>query len=705
LIVTAGLDAEAQAEISRIRRGSPVRVVGPNALGVINPALNLNATFAPSMPRAGRVTFLSQSGTLGAAVLSKSASQNVGIRAFLSVGDMVDVGWGELLTYFGADSKTRCIIVYMEALGDARAFISAARETSLDKPIIIIKTGRTAEGVSAIGRQAVGVDAVLDAAFRRCGVLRVDSVVDAFYFAQVLDKQPLPHGKKLTVITNARGPGVLAADALTETGGTLSSLFPKDITALEDVLPRYWGRSNPIVVGSDADAERYAAAFDIVLRRMTTDGVLVILTPQAMSQPLETAKRLTPFAGIGKTVLACWMGGDEVEEAVEALNEGGIPTFAYPDTAARIFDYLWRYIDRLTALYETPLPAMEAVAHIGAERLAEDIFAEARADRRPELWPSETADVLRAYGLTTSVDDVPPFPDDESVYRFRLVNTIDTLFGPVIALRLSGRIAHREGVGLPPLNSTLAEMLIEAAGLARALPAPVSEALNGVVVRFSQLVADHPSLRELTSEVTITDEGEAVITKAHTHLYETEGERPRLAIRPYPTEYASTETLKDGMEVILRPIRPEDEPYLADFQRILSERSVQMRYFSAVELYRRTSHEWLSRQSFIDYEREIRLAAAPADDPERIVATGQLIKVGSGEMEYAIMVSDEMQGKGLGTRMLTRLVEIGRQEGATAIIAYILYTNQAMLAVSRKLGFSIRRTEDPTIAQAHLPLG
>ncbi|NER31598.1 MAG: acetyl CoA synthetase subunit alpha, partial [Symploca sp. SIO1C4] len=337
-----------------------MRIIGPNCLGLMSPRTGLNATFASTMARPGNVGFISQSGALCTAVLDWSFWENVGFSAFVSIGSMLDVGWGDLIYYLGDDPYTQSIVIYMESIGDAQAFLSAAREVAMTKPIIVIKTGRTEAAAKASASHTgalAGSDDVLDAAFRRCGVLRVNRISELFNMAEVLAKQPRrPQGPRLTIITNAGGPGVLATDALIETGGELAELSPETISSLNEILPTHWSHGNPIDILGDADSERYTKALEIAVKDVNSDGLLVILTPQAMTDPTQTAEQLKPYAqNATKPVFASWMGGSETKAGETILNSASIPTYPYPDSAARLFNLMWRYSYNLKGIYETPV--------------------------------------------------------------------------------------------------------------------------------------------------------------------------------------------------------------------------------------------------------------------------------------------------------------------------------------------------------------
>ena len=245
------------------------------------------------------MAFISQSGALCTAILDWSLRENVGFSAFVSIGSMLDVSWGDLIDYFGSDPRTHSIVIYMESVGDARSFLSAAREVSLTKPIIVIKAGRTAAAAKAAASHTgalTGSDEVLDAAFRRVGVLRVNTIADIFYMAEVLANQPRPRGPRLSIVTNAGGPGVLATDALIAGGGELAELSDETMEALNEFLPPHWSHNNPVDILGDAEPERYAKSLEIAAKDPNIDGMLVILTPQDMTDPTQIAEKLKPYA-------------------------------------------------------------------------------------------------------------------------------------------------------------------------------------------------------------------------------------------------------------------------------------------------------------------------------------------------------------------------------------------------------------------------
>lgn len=456
-IGAAGIELERQI-MEHARRGN-LRIIGPNCLGVMNPLSGLNATFASAMAKPGNVGFISQSGALCTSILDWSFRENVGFSSFISIGSMLDVDWGDLIYYLGDDPRTRSIVIYMESVGNARSFLSAAREVALTKPIIVIKAGRTEAAAKAAASHTgalTGSDEVLDAAFRRCGVLRVYHIAHLFYMAELLAKQPRPSGPRLTIVTNAGGPGVLTTDTLISEGGQLAELSPETTDALNGLLPPHWSHNNPIDILGDADPQRYAKSLEIAAEDPNSDGLLVILTPQSMTDPTQTAEQLKQYVErlhggpYGKPVLASWMGGAEVSAGAAILNSANIPTVPYPDTAVRIFNYMWRYSYNLRGLYETPSLPEDSEEYAPDRHLACEIIKTARKAGRTLLSEFESKQLLAAYGipivetsLATSLEDA--------------VAIADRMGYPVVLKIFSKTITHKSDVGGVRLNLMNAE--------------------------------------------------------------------------------------------------------------------------------------------------------------------------------------------------------------------------------------------------------
>ncbi len=452
--------AELEQEVKRRISESPMRIIGPNCLGVQNPAYGLNASFAKGIAEPGSIAFLSQSGALMTGILDWSWREHVGFSAFVSLGSMLDVGWGDLIEYFGDDPETKAILIYMETVGDARAFLSAARVTALNKPVIVIKAGRSQAAAAAAASHTgalTGADDVLDAAFQRAGVLRVDRISELFGMVQVLGRQPRPSSPRLTVLTNAGGPAVLATDALVEAGAELTQLSPDSLQSLNTMLPDPWSHGNPIDVLGDAAPERYASALRIAHQDPETGGLLVILTPQDMTDPTGTAQQLADFAIQNRAtstvpLLASWMGAESVREGREILQRAGIPVFAYPDDAAQAFAYMWKYSSNLEKLYQTPRPVQ---ARYDRRARATAILNRALQSHHTLLSELDSKQLLAAYGL--------PVTQMELAVNAQEAEQIAERMGYPVVLKLHSEvITHKSDVGGVQLNLQNAAQVREA---------------------------------------------------------------------------------------------------------------------------------------------------------------------------------------------------------------------------------------------------
>lgn len=781
VIISAGFKETGKAGVALEdqilgHRGS-VRIIGPNCVGIMLPHLGLNATFAKPLALPGNIGFISQSGALCTAILDWSLTNRVGFSSFISVGSMLDVNWGDLIDHLGEDPNTRSILLYMESVGDARSFLSAAREVALTKPIIVIKVGHSGAAAKAAASHTgalTGSDEVLDAAFRRVGVLRVETIAELFDVAELLAKQPRPSGPRLAIVTNGGGPAVLATDALIECGGTLAEISPQSFSDLNKLLPAHWSRNNPIDILGDASPARYAKAIEIVAQDENNDGLLAILAPQAVTDPITTAEKLRPFGNLQiKPFLASWMGGMSVAPGRAILDESRIPTFEYPDAAARAFCAMWRYSRNLDALYETPrlsegrtirkteaekiirrslkhgrvllteteskqilaaygipvVPTKVARSEMDAVKLASKIvgpvvlklYSETITHKSDvdgvKLNLKGTTAVRRAYReIARSVAALASQREDaflgvtvqpmvlQDGYELILGSSIDKQFGPVLLVGAGGyfvEVFKDRALGLPPLNRTLARRLLEQTKIYQALRGfrgrvgIDTKVLEEILVRFSQLVVEQRWIKEIDINPLLVSSNRMVALDARILLHspdQREEDLPRAVIRPYPAEYIRK--WKVGKTpVTIRPIRPEDEPLMIEFHKTLSDHSVYLRYFGVLTLKQRIVHERLRRVCFIDYDREIALVVdlKNRDGTHQILAAGRLVKTRNlNEAEFAILVSDPWQGKGLGTELLKLLVEAGRKERVRKIVGHIIAENITMRRVAEEVGFKVR---------------
>ncbi len=794
VIVSAGFSergAQGRAleqEVGRLARGR-MRVLGPGSFGLLHPPGGLNASLAAGMARPGHVALLSQSGAIGSSILDWAREAYVGFSAFVGVGTMLDVDFADLLDYFADDPQTHSVLLYLESLGDVRKFLSAARPVARTKPVIVVKAGRHEAGARAAAAHTgalAGADAVYDAAFRRAGVLRVASIPDLFNMAEILATQPRPRGPALAVITNAGGPGVMAADALLLAGGRLTELAPTTLAALDAALPPFWSRANPIDLLGDAGPEHYRRAVAACAGDPGVQGLLVLLAPQALTDPTETARQLAPFARLeNKPVLASWLGGPAVRPGREILNRAGIPTFDSPEAAVRAFLHMVQYHKAQELLYETPAALSEDWAP-DPER-AGRIIAAARAAGRTLLTEVESKQLLAARGIPATPTLAAPtadaavaaarrlgYPvvlkllsqtvthksdvggvrlhldDDAAVcqafaaiaadlarhrpdVRFEGVtvqpmirdrgvelivgSTADAQFGPVILFGAGGLWAEVLGdtaLGLPPLNRALARRLIEQTRVFRALQGvrggpPVNfDQLETLLVRFSFLLCDCPDIAEIDVNPLLATPDRVVALDARVLLTPPDlpdARRPRPVIRPYPAQYITAWRLQDGTNVILRPICPEDAPLIVELHEGHSAHTIRMRFFSMVKTLSRDS---LVRLCHLDYDREMALVAVRRDEqgrPHLLGVSRYYLEPETGTAEFAVVVGDRWQGKGLGRHLMERLIAVAREQGVKRLTGAVLRENTAMLRLMQGLGFTERPGADRGEVEVELAIG
>jgi acetyltransferase len=765
------------------RKFDGMRILGPNCLGIIVPGISLNASFAAASPAKGHIGFISQSGALCTSVLDWALDEGIGFSYFVSVGNMLDVSMGDLIDYFGSATETRSIILYIESISEAREFMSAARAFARTKPIVAYKAGRFAESAQAAASHTgamAGVDAVYEAAFQRAGIERIFQVEDMFDCAELLARQQTPKGARLAIITNAGGPGVMTTDALIARDGELAKISDETMAQLNEFLPICWSHGNPVDVLGDAPPDRFAKAVEIVLKDKHTDAVLVILTPQAMTDPTATAEALGKAAAHAhKPVLAAWMGGRVVAEGIQILNAAGIPTYTTPEKAVQAFMHLVSYARNLEILHETPkdIPlefmldrqrlrgVFNTLLTEGGEILSENVskaFLEAyeipvtkpQAARTAE----EAVDVARRLGypvvlkihspqithktdvggvmLNLSSDEKvrtafeqiisrakEKRPDAEIVgvtvqkmvtypNSFELImgTKKDPVFGPVIMVGMGGvaaEVFRDRALGLPPLNEALARRMLESLKSwpllqgYRGKPGANIDRLIEIIMRFSYLVADYPEIKELdinpllvTPEDVIALDARVVIDRdlvVHTV-------RPyaHLAIQPYPEEYVTQRTLKDGTPVILRPIKPEDEPL---WHELLASCSTQTLWFRFSYLFKQTTHEMATRYCFIDYDRELGLVAEVEEEGQRkLIGIGRLVADADHEAaEYAVIVVDRWHGHGLGGLLTDYGLEVAKQWGVKRVVAEVSKENSRMLATFRNRGFDLNDEQEQDV--------
>jgi acetyltransferase len=791
IIVSAGFKETGPAgkaleeAILEIARKYGIRVIGPNCIGIIRPKINLNATFLDKMPKPGNIAFLSQSGALGSPILDWAIHENIGFSNFVSVGSMIDVDFGDLIDYFGSDPKTKSIIMYVEGITDARKFMSAARHFARTKPIIVVKAGKFPESSKAAASHTgslIGNDDVYDAAFKRAGIVRVGEINDLFNAAEVLGTQPLPKGSRLAIITNAGGAGVMATDALIAQGGKLAELSDKTMDMLNNVLPPFWSKGNPIDVLGDAKADYYKAAVEACLNDDTIDGILIIFTQQAGSIPGEIAKGIVELvhskAYQNKTILTSFMGFDAVHEANQIFNANNIPTYSTPEQAIKTYMYMYTYQRNLELLYETPeeLP----VDASPPKRPIMAILRNVALENREVLTEEETKKVLKYYNfpvlksaVANNVDEAVELAKEmgypvvlkilspqivqrreaggvilninsadevreafetliqrataydpkakiigvtvqhmveKKGYEVIIGGKTDPVFGPVILFGMGGigvDLFKDYSIGLPPLNITLIHRMMEETKVYQLLKGyrntpPVDlKRLDETVLLFSKLLTDFPQIKEADINPLLVNDKEACILDARLVInkdYVCKKFEPHehMVISPYPKKYEMLWSLKNGQEVLLRPIKPEDEPLWLEMFQSFSEESIRYRFF---EILKDTPHEVRVRYCNIDYDREIAIVAEAVENGQRkILGVTRLSMEPDGKSgEMAFIVSDYWQGFGLGTKMVDYVLDVAKERGVESIYAIMLPDNYRALTLTKKMGFKLEYLNDHTV--------
>ena len=752
-----------------------MRILGPNCLGIIVPGLHLNASFATATPEAGHVGFISQSGALCTSVLDWAIDEGIGFSYFVSVGNMLDVGMGDLIDYLGSQTETRSIILYIESISEAREFMSAARAFARTKPIVAFKAGRFTESAAAAASHTgamAGVDAVYEAAFRRAGIERIFEIEDMFDCAELLARQHPPKGTRLAIITNAGGPGVMTTDALIERDGELAELSQETMDTLDSFLPTCWSHGNPVDVLGDAPPERFARAVEVVMKDKQVDAILVILTPQAMTDATATAEAVAKAAHkANKPVLTAWMGGREVSHGTQLLSEAGIPAYNTPEKAVRAFMHLVSYARNLEVLHETPrdIPVefildrkklrgvFDTILTEGGDILSENVskaFLESYEIpvTKPHLarTQEEAIEVARREGypvvLKIHSPDITHKTDvggvilslgsDEAVaeawdrmmkkaaerrpdanirggtiqkmvtypnsFELILGTKKDPIFGSVLMVGMGGiaaEVFRDRALALPPLSESLARRMLESLKSwpllkgYRGRPGANIDRLIEILMRFSYLVADYPEIKELDINPLLVTPEEVVALDARVVIdrdvvVHTVRPYAHLAIRPYPEEFVTQRKMKDGTPVILRPIKPEDEPM---WHELLASCSTQSIWFRFSYLFKQTTHEMASRYCFIDYDREMGIVAEVEEQGERkLIGVGRLVADAEHDAaEYAVIVVDRWHGHGLGATLTDYCLEVAKRWGVKRVVAETSKDNARMLATFRNRGFEL----------------
>jgi len=771
-------------------RRHSLRLLGPNCLGLMRPGSGINVTFAHGSANPGTIGLISQSGALCTAILDWALPNNVGFSSVVSLGAESDIDFGEILEYMVSDPRTENIFLYIEGIKNARRFMSALRAAARCKPVLLIKVGRHPAGKQAALSHTgatVGADDVFDAALRRAGVVRLGNVGQMYAAASALFSHFRPRGNRLAIVTNGGGPGVMAADHAADIGIPLAQLSADTIKKLDASLPPTWSKTNPMDLVGDADPARYATAITACLEDDNVDGVLAILTPQAMTDPTQAARTVIEVANKSdKPLVTCWMGEDQVREARLLFKGAGIPTFRTPDPAVELFSHISHYYRNQQLLMQAPaslsdhtpprlesaklvietalsegrkqLNEMESKALLAAFRIpiAQTVVARSPSEAMvlaeeiglpvvmkidsPQITHKSDSGGVRLNLHTLAqvrdayneiLDEVKKHRPDAIIHGIAIepmiqkVNgrelvvgmTRDQVFGPTIVFGAGGTgmdaCSYDRAVALPPLNRFLvADMLASThisarLGEFRSMPAVNMDAIEAVLLRVSEMVCELPWIKEMDINPLIVDENGAVAVDARIsieNLLLTAGRYDHMAIHPYPSHLTTEYQTKDGDVVTIRPIRPEDADLEQEFVKNLTPET---KYYRFMNTLRELSAAQLVRLTQIDYDREMAFVAmTEADGKEIEVGVARYAMNPDGEScEFAIVVADGWQGKGLARRLMSVLIDTARARGVKYINGDFLSENRRMIQFVTGLGFTLTpHTEDPGLKRGVLVL-
>ncbi len=773
VVMTTGMDPKQKQAMLDAARRHLLRILGPNCIGVLVPHLGLNASFAHIDALEGELAFVSQSGALMTAMLDWARGRGIGFSHFVPLGEQADIDFGDMLDYLGSDPRTRAILLYCESIESPRKFMSAARAAARNKPVIIVKAGRSPRGQAAAASHTgalAGSDMVFDAAINRAGMLRVNTLQELFLAAETLSRFRTNTSQAITVLTNGGGTGVMAADAAAFIGVKLASLSQATERELDKILPPDWSHVNPVDILGDAPVERYVQALQVLQDDPATGALLFIHAPTAIVPSADIAQALVPLLQhephAPARLMSCWLGDRAVAQARETFQRAGIANYDTPEQAVRAFDMLARYRRNQAELIEAP-PAVQAELHFDAARIRA-LVKQALSNDRQVLTEPEAKTLLQSCGIavvpTRRVNasaaaavqgaDLLGYPvvlkivsndiahksdvggvalnlQDEGEVReaaqtmlarvqrqhpkahiegfsvqtmvqrrhaHELIvgSTIDSLFGPVILFGQGGtavELTADRAVALPPLNVPLARALVSRTRVSRLLagwrdsPAVHEAALHGVLVAISQLLAEIPEIAELDINPLIVNFEGAMALDAHIRLSASgPAGAQNFTVRPYPAQLEET-VMWQGQPLLVRPIRPEDEPLHIEFLQHLSAEDIRMRLFYSKRSMERSE---LARLVQIDYEREMAFVAIQngADGAPHTLAVARAnTDPDNMEAEFGVVVRSDIKGGGLGRLLMHKLIAYQRSQGTGFLVATVLDHNERMLKLAKELGF------------------
>lgn len=775
VVISAGFHAVDDAnsleqEMLDAARHYDFRILGPNCVGLLVPGIGLNASFAHTDSLSGNIAVISQSGAICTSILDWAKSRGIGFSYFISLGDSSDVDFGDLLDYLGTDTHTTGILLYIESIKFARKFMSAARATARNKKVIVIKSGRMAEGAKAAASHTgalAGNDDVFDAAIRRAGMLRVYSIQNLFDAVETLAHVSGINGDRLIILTNGGGIGVLATDSLIANGGHLAELAPKTIKALDEFLPATWSRNNPVDIIGDSDAKRYVKALKVLLDDPNYDAILVMLVPAAIIDNTEVARAITEaITESHKPVLTCWMGEDAVQDSREIFEKNSIPQYETPESAISAFLQAFEYNENQKNLIELP-PSIPEDFKPDKERVR-TIIKSVLSEKRNILTEPEAKEVVDAYqipivktliacdvdeavkqaksigfpvalkilskdishksdvgGVLLNIESasilqlsaegmlerikksnpdakiegftVQAMVDCPNDYELIIGVTTDSIFGPVILFGHGGvsvEVVNDKAIALPPLNMKLANDLVQRTRIAKILKgyrdvkSVNMEAILVSLVKISQLIVDHPELQELDINPLVANNNGVIALDARIKINTVAPDaKSHLAIRPYPQELEELSKLTSGAEILIRPIKPEDEMAHHEFFSHINQEDIYFRFFRAVNNF---SHSQMAHFTQIDYDREmafIVILKNSAGNNETIAVSRVVSDADNIEAEFAVLVRSDMQQKGVGNKLMSKTIDYCREHGTKRLVAHTLVINIPMQKLAKKFNF------------------
>ncbi len=684
-------EAATRALLADAARGG-LRLVGPNSIGIIRPGARLDATFTTGGVIPGSLGLVSQSGAICATALDWAAANRIGFSSVVSLGDALDVDFGEVLEYLALDPETKSVLLYVETVRSARAFLSGLRLAARIKPVVVVKAGRHGAGAGAAS------DDAFDAALARTGAVRVPSIERMFAAARLLATHRKVSGNRLAIVTNARGPSVLAGDRAADLGVVVPPLAEETRAKLDRALPAVGSHANPVDLLGDADPARYRAAVELCLADPNVDAVLAMLAPHALADPAGSAEAVVAASRTSaKPIVACWMGGELVRSAQARFVEAGIPEVSSPESAVEAFGLLASYARNQRLLRQVPGPlAPDAEPQLARAR---DVVRGALAKGRHELTTAELQRLLAAIGVR-----------DRNAAGQRVRGTElyvgvarDPAFGPVLRFGrgTAAGLAGEPVVTLPPLNTAIIQTLVRTSRIAPVftagggMTAPEVAAFERTLWALSEVVSELPEIRELEISPLVVAGSEVYAAGARVRIAPPapeDGRYGHMAIHPYPSDIGARWELPGGETVTVRPIRPEDAEMEASFVRNLSDNARHFRFMTGVK---ELTREMLIRFTQIDYDRELALVGlVERGGKETQIAVARYVKADPESAHISVVVADEWQGKGIGGRLLEMLLEAARARGIVRMGGEVLADNTKVRSVLARLGFTFHRDPD-----------